>query len=327
VTWTASGQNGAALTFDGASSRVSTTATVPVGSAFSFTGWLFNPAATGYETIVAHGTGRNVFLQDGRLSFFDGTRDVDLGVNVPAGTWAHVAVTGAGGSVRAYVDGVQAAAVSAGKASGAAAALVIGAWPTGGGYADHFSGRIDEVRWYGRQLSQAEVQADRATPVSGGTPPAPTTTVTTIARTTVAPTTTAPPSGEGSSLRFFGNGNDGIDRVRIPLNSNRSVDVGGDFTIEWWMKVAGPLTNGSCGTAEAGWIFGKSSSTATCTAAGTTATTASQSALPVDGNTVALYHADEGSGTVLDDAAGSNNGALIVGGSPTDPVWSTDSPP
>ena len=88
ATWTASGRNGAALTFDGTSSRVSTTATVPVGSAFSFTGWLFNPAATGYETIVAHGTGRDVFLQNGRLSFFDGTSDVDLGANVPASTWA-----------------------------------------------------------------------------------------------------------------------------------------------------------------------------------------------------------------------------------------------
>ena len=52
----------------------------------------------------------------------------------------------------------------------------------------------------------------------------------------------------------------------------------------------------------------------------------SQAPLPADGDTVALYHADEGSGTVLDDAAGSNNSSLIVEGSPTGPVWSSDSP-
>jgi hypothetical protein len=51
-----------------------------------------------------------------------------------------------------------------------------------------------------------------------------------------------------------------------------------------------------------------------------------RTALAADGTTVALYHADEGSGTVLGDAAGSNHGALIVGGSPIGPVWTTDSP-
>jgi hypothetical protein len=450
ATWSASGRYGAALTFDGSGSRVSTVATMAIGSAFSFTAWVFNPSASGYETIAAHGSGRDVFLQDGRLSLFDGTRDVDLGATVPAGTWAHVAVTGAAGSVRAYVNGVSATPVSASTAGGSSASLVIGAWPNGGGFADHFSGSIDEVRWYGRALSQTEVQADSTTPVSAATPPstttAPTTTgPTTTAPTTTAPTTTAPPSG-GRSLRFYGNGRDGIDRVRIPLTPNRTVDVGGDFTIEWWMKVAGPLTGDSCGTAEAGWIYGNilldrdvygrgdygdygisvfgggggriafgvtrgSNGVTLCSTVGvadgawhhiavtrssssgalaiyvdgqprgtsngptgdvsyrdgrsgaandpylvigaekhdagsqfpsypgwvdelrisrtvryTSAFQPPRTALAADGTTVALYHADEGSGTVLHDATGANNGSLIVGGSPVGPVWSTDSP-
>jgi Concanavalin A-like lectin/glucanases superfamily len=452
ATWSTSGRYGAALTFDGVTSRVSTVATMAVGSAFSMTGWVFNPTAAGFETIATHGSGRDVFLQDGQLSLFDGSRDVDLDVSVPAGAWAHIAVTGAGGTVRAFVNGVPAAPVTASTASGPSAPLVIGAWTTGDGFVDHFSGRIDEVRWYARQLSEAEVQADRATPVSGGTPPstttttAPTTTApTTTAPTTTAPTTTAPPSG-GRSLRFYGNGRDGIDRVRIPLTPNRTVDVGGDFTIEWWMKVAGPLVGDSCGTAEAGWIYGNilldrdvygggdygdfgisvfgggggriafgvtrgSNGVTLCSTVGvadgawhhvavtrssssgalaiyvdgqprgtstgptgdvsyrdgrsgaandpylvigaekhdagsefpsyrgwidelrisravryTAAFQPPRAALAADGTTVALFHADEASGTVLEDAAGSNDGALIVGGSPVGPVWTTDSP-
>jgi hypothetical protein len=40
-----------------------------------------------------------------------------------------------------------------------------------------------------------------------------------------------------TSLRFFGTGSGDIDRVKIPLdNPHRSVDVGGDFTIEFWLK-------------------------------------------------------------------------------------------
>lgn len=42
----------------------------------------------------------------------------------------------------------------------------------------------------------------------------------------------------------------------------------------------------------------------------------------VDANTAALYHFDEGSGTVLVDAVGSSNGDVRVGGGPpTGPVW------
>ena len=246
-------------------------------------------------------------------------------------------------------------------------------------------------------------------------------------------------------MRFFGNGRNGIDRVRIPLTPNRTIDVGGDFTIEWWMKVAGPLVNDSCGTAESGWIYGNivldrdvygsgdngdygisvfgggggtiafgvtrgSSGVTLCSTVGVAdgawhhvAVTRSSStgalaiyidgqrrgsstgptgdvsyrdgrstsaandpylvvgaekhdagsqfpsypgwldelrissavryasnftppraALTADGSTVALYHADGGSGTTLADATGANPGTLLVGGSPVGPLWTTD---
>ncbi|MGA9533692.1 MAG: LamG-like jellyroll fold domain-containing protein [Anaerolineales bacterium] len=72
------------------------------------------------------------------------------------------------------------------------------------------------------------------------------------------------PSGQ-HSLRFYGNGTNDIDRVKIPVddptNSNPGppADVGStDFTIEWWMKAA-PAQNQSapisCG-ANYNWIYG-----------------------------------------------------------------------
>lgn len=62
-----------------------------------------------------------------------------------------------------------------------------------------------------------------------------------------------------SSLRFFGNGQGDIDRVKIALdNPRRPVDIGaGDFTMEWWMK-ADLAENGSgtCTPGGDGWRNG-----------------------------------------------------------------------
>lgn len=61
----------------------------------------------------------------------------------------------------------------------------------------------------------------------------------------------------GYALQFNGNGVNDIDRVKIRIDPHKPVDVGGDFTIEFWMK-ASLSANGAavtCG-AEAGWITG-----------------------------------------------------------------------
>ncbi len=72
------------------------------------------------------------------------------------------------------------------------------------------------------------------------------------------------PSGTalGTSLRFFGNGVDDIDRVKIPLDApgtTKRVDVGAtDFTLEWWMRALpgeNPANDDGCG-ANDGWITG-----------------------------------------------------------------------
>lgn len=64
--------------------------------------------------------------------------------------------------------------------------------------------------------------------------------------------------GAGYSLQFFGNGTGDIDRVKIRLDApERAVDVGGNFTIEFFMRTS-PTSNGSgsCVTGDAGWTNG-----------------------------------------------------------------------
>ena len=61
----------------------------------------------------------------------------------------------------------------------------------------------------------------------------------------------------GGSLRFFGNGAADIDRVKIALdNPARPVDVGGDFTVEFWMKTAAGNASGACAAGGDNWMNG-----------------------------------------------------------------------
>ncbi|MEJ5248828.1 MAG: LamG-like jellyroll fold domain-containing protein [Caldilinea sp.] len=62
-----------------------------------------------------------------------------------------------------------------------------------------------------------------------------------------------------SSVRFFGNGRDAIDRITIPIDApERPADVGAtDFTIEFWIKAEPGVNTGSvaCDVND-GWITG-----------------------------------------------------------------------
>jgi hypothetical protein len=67
------------------------------------------------------------------------------------------------------------------------------------------------------------------------------------------------PASGNYSLRFFGNGVNDIDRVKIQIDPHVPADVGAtDFTLEFWMK-ANPGDNSSnavsCNTND-GWITG-----------------------------------------------------------------------
>jgi len=86
--------------------------------------------------------------------------------------------------------------------------------------------------------------------VATPTPPAPTPTYT--------PT---PPNLSTYSLRFYGNGTNDIDRVKIPVasgNTSLPVNIGAtDFTIEFWLRFApGENNSGTCTEGQDTWIYG-----------------------------------------------------------------------
>ncbi|MCX7997273.1 MAG: trypsin-like serine protease [Patescibacteria group bacterium] len=61
-----------------------------------------------------------------------------------------------------------------------------------------------------------------------------------------------------TSIRFFGYGNDDADRIKIRLDApEKPIDIGGDFTIEFWMKADTTANStGSCETGNDGWTNG-----------------------------------------------------------------------
>ncbi len=124
------------------------------------------PSIQTYETIMTVGSDRDLYLQSGQLRFTSGAGFVSFGAALPTNTWTHVAVTYDGTTMRAYVNGAlygTPQAINLPALERTAPGRV--AWIFGAGNADYFSGTIDEVRVYGRALSQAEVAADQNIPV------------------------------------------------------------------------------------------------------------------------------------------------------------------
>lgn len=84
-------------------------------------------------------------------------------------------------------------------------------------------------------------------------------TATSTTAPTATPTATRTPGGGGSSVRFFGNGRDAVDRITIRIDGPpRPADVGAtDFTIEFWLKAEAGVNGGSvtCNQND-GWITG-----------------------------------------------------------------------
>ncbi len=61
----------------------------------------------------------------------------------------------------------------------------------------------------------------------------------------------------GYSLRFYGYGYNDVGRVKIPIHPDRPADVGGDFTIEFWMKAnSADNPTSACSEGNDTWING-----------------------------------------------------------------------
>ena len=107
-------------------------------------GWQLSIKATG---------SLNLLLNDGTK------RDIDALINVPLDTWSHVAFTFNGASMKGYVNGVSGTgSFTSGAFTRNGSPIQIGRRTNDASYGYYFNGSMDEVGYWARALTQAELQ-------------------------------------------------------------------------------------------------------------------------------------------------------------------------
>jgi uncharacterized protein (DUF2141 family) len=174
-TWT-TGKYGGALLFDGVNDRVrvNDSASLDLTTAATFEAWVYPTAVpSGWRTILQKEVDAYFFTASGGghgdLPTGGGTFNgvcctFVAGLTVlPLNTWTHVAATYDGAMLRFYTNGILVATRSVtGSYEVNASVLWIGGNAV---YGEHFQGKLDELRVYDKTLTQAEIQADMATPL------------------------------------------------------------------------------------------------------------------------------------------------------------------
>jgi hypothetical protein len=171
----AAGQTGQALSFDGTDDSVA----VPDDPALDVTGpytetaWVNMDSTAGRNDVTLKDPPQWAFgfqVRNGRLraGFEDEADNNYIGEagSVPVGTWTHLAVVYDGDAVRGYVDGTEVFEVTeSSRMDGGGSPLAVSAVDPAtndaplqiGAGEGQFSGRIDDLRIYGRALSPAEI--------------------------------------------------------------------------------------------------------------------------------------------------------------------------
>src|SRR5882762_10354968 len=174
ATWTTAGKFGNALVFNGTSARVTVpdAASLQLTTGMTLEAWVFPTATPTNWRAIVDKTVDGYYLmastdQGDRPSaggtWVGGNQNTYGPSVVEVNTWTHLAATFDGETVRLYVNGVQVAS----QAQTTPLASTDGTLQIGGdSYPNEFfAGRIDEVRIYNRALTQAEIQADMASPI------------------------------------------------------------------------------------------------------------------------------------------------------------------
>jgi hypothetical protein len=148
-----SGIAGGALNFDGTAKVTTGTAAANTGSNMTVSMWIKFPAGTALQYFINNAPG-------GGIGLWTRSGEVGLAISIPntnsasglaaANTWTHFTGTYDGASIKAYINGVLTETVAhPGAITGNLNNLVIGA--TG------WSAALDDVRFYNKTLTQAEV--------------------------------------------------------------------------------------------------------------------------------------------------------------------------
>ena len=176
ASWITTGRFGNALSFNGAGARVTVpdSASLDLTSAMTLEAWVFPTVGGGWRDVIYKGPDDIYFLESSADSGAPATggtfaSPIYGSSALPLNVWSHLAATYDGATLRLFVGGVQVSS----RAVLAPIATSTGALTIGGDalYGQHFAGRIDEVRVYGRALSASEIQTDMTTPVGGAGPP------------------------------------------------------------------------------------------------------------------------------------------------------------
>src|SRR5438445_585422 len=181
ATWTTSGRYGQALSFNGSTGYLDlgNAADLQITGSMTVSAWIYataNPAADGQIVAKSDGSGWQL-----KTSPDTGPHTFGMAISPSntqrysktvrqLNTWYHVAgvYDAAARTLNIYVNGVLdngvlVGTVPASQANAANERVTVGR-RTGGFY---FQGTIDEVRLYGRALSQAEIQSDMNTGIAG----------------------------------------------------------------------------------------------------------------------------------------------------------------
>jgi hypothetical protein len=175
TTWNASGRFGAALNFNGGSSRVTVpdSASLDLTTGMTIEAWVRPTTLAGYQSLVMkelpadhaytlYGNSPGVG-PSGAVVTTSGIQITGTATPLALNTWTHLAVTYDGAQLRLFRNGTEVAALPmTGTMLTSSNPLTIGSNSIWGEY---FAGAIDEVRVYNRALSAAEIATDRDTAI------------------------------------------------------------------------------------------------------------------------------------------------------------------
>ncbi|GHF18798.1 LamG domain-containing protein [Pseudolysinimonas yzui] len=179
ATWAVSKSGlGSALNLSGATNSWALTSgnqrVIETSESYTVAAWVkFNNTA-GYQTLASidgtnvspffigtNGAGKFRFAQTGGDSTSSAFVTIDGAATLVTGTWYHVAgvYNKTAGTMQLYVNGVSQGTATAPTSWTAFGPTIVGAAKWNGVRTDYVNGAIDEVRFYGRVLSGAEIAA------------------------------------------------------------------------------------------------------------------------------------------------------------------------